>query len=116
MCHGRGTGYTWGSWTSGGLWVSVQVTDMGANIHFTNLKCKMSYRLLRYPIVRTKLEFLAHSVSNSILRHVLINSILTQPDELDTSGYSYFMGRNQDPGSFKVLVPGPQLVSGRTWF
>lgn len=94
MCRGRGAGYKWGSWTSGGLWVSVQFTDMVANIHFTNLKCKMSYNLPRYPIVLTKLTFLARSVSNTILRHVLINSILTQPNELDTSGYSYFMGRN----------------------
>lgn len=72
MCRGRGTGYKWGSWTSGGLWVSVQFTDLVANRRVTNLKCKMSYSLPRYPIVCIKLTLLARSVSNTILRRVLL--------------------------------------------
>lgn len=67
-------------------------------------------------IIATKLTFLALSVSTTILIRVLINLTLIQPNELDTSGYTYFLGRNQDAGSSKLPPQGQQLAGGRARF
>lgn len=67
-------------------------------------------------IIEIKLTFLALSVSTTILIRVLINLTLIQPNELDTSGYTYFLGRNQDAGSSKLPAQGQQLAGGRARF